>query len=257
MNEPLLQLDCIKKGYYADGSDRQVIRSLSFMLERKAFVCILGFTGCGKTTLLRMICGFEQPNSGTIKISGQFHTSPSKDVMMVFQDANQLFPWKTAVENISFVIRSTNPTIGRKAAYVEAVALLNEVGLADYAGYYPHQLSGGMRQRITVARALAAQPRILLMDEPFSALDELTRRKIQTLCRRIYEERELSVLFVTHSIEEAMTLADQIVIMGQSDGSIVAVLENRCREDRSKEMRDSMRSPIMDFLQIDQCEKGE
>lgn len=257
MNEPLLQLDCIQKSYYVDGTDHQVIRNLSFSLADKAFICILGFTGCGKTTLLRMICGFEQPSGGTIKIMGQVLDKPSKDVMMVFQDSNQLFPWKTALENVAFVIRNTRRGIGRKASRLEAKALLNEVGLAEYEKYYPHQLSGGMRQRITVARTLAAQPRIMLMDEPFSALDELTRQKIQTLCRNIYEERDLSVLFVTHSIEESLTLADQIVIMGQNDGSVVAVLENLCRKDKSKAIRDTMRNIIMDYLQSNQFEKGE
>ena len=255
MSETILHLDCIHKVFFADKTTHEVIHNLSFSMDEKAFVCILGYTGCGKTTLLRMICGFEHPNSGTIIINGKEHTNPTKDVIMLFQDTEQLFPWKTAAENIAFVIRNTIPHVNRKAARHKAYDLLDEVGLTEYAEYYPHQLSGGMRQRVAVARALAAEPKLLLMDEPFSALDELTRRRIQSLCRKVYEEREISVLFVTHSIEESLTLADKIVIMGHRDGSILAVLDNQCRTDSSKAVRDMMRARIMDYLQISENER--
>lgn len=255
MSDVVLHLDCIHKEFSVDGTSHQVIHDLSFLLKDKSFVCILGYTGCGKTTLLRMICGLDHPSSGTITIMGKRHDKPSKDVMMVFQDTEQLFPWKTAIENVAFVIRNTNLKERRKTARCKANNLLAEVGLEEYAEYYPHQLSGGMRQRVAVARALAAQPKLLLMDEPFSALDELTRRKLQALCRKIYEERDLSVLFVTHSIEESLTLADQIVIMGQRDGSILTVLNNQCRNDNAKAVRDSMRTRIMDYLQLSENEK--
>lgn len=248
MSDSILQLEQIYKEYTVDDEKHEVIRNLNLRIDNNSFVCILGYTGCGKSTLLRMICGYEHQNSGTIKFMGRIHNKPSKDVVMVFQETEQLYPWKTAVENISFVIRNTNKRIRRKEAREQAKQLLKEVDLMDYANYYPNQLSSGMRQRVAVARALAAQPKLLLMDEPFSALDELTRRKLQDLCRKIFDEHNISVLFVTHSIEESLTLADQIVIMGQQSGNIITILENQCRKNHSKQTREAMRSTVLDYL---------
>lgn len=248
MDHSVISITDLEKDFVADNTSRCVIKNLNLCIEKKSFVCILGYTGCGKSTLLRMICGLDKPNGGHIYVNGKEHLHPTKDVVMIFQDLNQLFPWKTALENVVYAIRNTNREKKRKDARAEAMSLLREVGLEEFAQYYPHQMSGGMRQRAAVARALAIQPKILLMDEPFSALDELNRRKLQTLCRQLYEERDITILFVTHSIEESISLADQIVIMNHCDGNIVGVLDNICRLDHSKPTREKLRSTILDML---------
>lgn len=248
MNHSVISITDLEKDFVVDNTSRCVIKNLNLCIEKKSFVCILGYTGCGKSTLLRMICGLEKPNSGHICVNGREHLHPTKDVLMIFQDLNQLFPWKTALENVVYAIRNTNRGKSRKDARAEAMCLLREVGLEEFSQYYPHQMSGGMRQRVAVARALAIQPKILLMDEPFSALDELNRRKLQALCRQLYEERDITILFVTHSIEESISLADQIVIMNNCEGNIVGVLDNICRHDSSKPTREKLRSTILDLL---------
>lgn len=248
MSSALISLKQLEKEFTVEGISHNVIRNLDFELEETAFVCILGYTGCGKSTLLRMICGLEQPNKGQILIRGKSHTCPTKNVAMVFQDSNQLLPWRTAEGNIIFAIRKSHKNVTKQEAKEKAIALLKEVGLEENAAYYPHQLSGGMRQRIAVARALAMEPDILLMDEPFSALDENTRRKLQVLCRTIYTERNLVFLFVTHSIEEAITLSDKIVIMNNEDGSIGSVLNNEFQVNSKNEIREKMRTLILKEL---------
>ena len=187
MDHSVISITDLEKDFVADNTSRCVIKKLNLCIEKKSFICILGYTGCGKSTLLRLICGLEKPNSGHIYVNGREHLHPTKDVAMIFQDLNQLFPWKTALENVAYAIRNTNRGKCRRDAKAEAMRLLSEVGLREFSQYYPHQMSGGMRQRAAVARALAIQPKILLMDEPFSALDELNRRKLQSLCRQLYE----------------------------------------------------------------------
>ena len=248
MPDAILSIQGLEKKYVVNGSSHWVIRNLSLTIDRKTFLCILGYTGCGKTTLLRILCGLDHPSKGKLRVLGKPHSSPTKEVIYVFQDLNQLFPWKTARDNIVFAICETDHSIHRRQAEKEADDLLNEVGLAGYGSYYPHQLSGGMRQRAAVARALAVHPKILLMDEPLSALDELSRRKLQRLCRTIYEEHDITFLFVTHSIEEAITLSDQITVMSSTEGRITATLDNRYRQSSDKATRESMRAEILDAL---------
>ena len=248
MGEPILSIINLHKDYQVAGESHTIINNLNLKVSEKSFICILGHTGCGKSTLLRIICGYEKPSNGEVQIMGQTHIKPTKDVVMVFQDLNQLFPWKTAVENVVYAIHKSSSHIVKKEAVTEAMRLLQEVGLAEYAKYYPHQLSGGMRQCVAVARALAMKPKVLLMDEPFSALDEQNRRKLQKLCRKIYDELDITILFVTHNIEEAISLSDEIFIMNYQDGNIVERLENKCIHDDSKALRDEMRTYIMNVL---------
>lgn len=189
---------------------RQVLKDVSFQVEPHEFVCILGHSGCGKSTLLNLIAGFMQPDQGEILVDGVPVRGPDKSRGVVFQD-HALFPWYTVLQNVEF-----GPSVRglpKREARAQAFRYLKMVGLEAYADDYPHQLSGGMKQRIGIARALANEPDILLMDEPFGALDILTREVMQRELLRIWLELKTMVLFVTHSIGEAVYLADKILVL--------------------------------------------
>jgi len=247
MDNIVLELKDVCKNYCVNGVDNTVIRNVNLSINENEFVSILGYTGCGKSTLLRMICGLEKPESGEILFKGKKYTEPTKNIVMVFQDLNQLFSWKTALNNIIYVLRKTNKDRNYRYKAV-AMELLEAVGLKGYENYYPHQMSGGMRQRCAVARAIAMSPDVLLMDEPFSALDELTRRRLQSLCCEIHNQYDITIIFVTHSIEEAITLSDRIVILGNSEGSVIAEFENFYNEKHTEETRIEMRNKIIKSL---------
>ena len=247
VNNTILELRGICKKFSINGVDNTVISDIDLSIKENEFVSILGYTGCGKSTLLRMICGFESPDSGEIIFRGKKHMAPTKDIVMVFQDLSQLFPWKTALNNIVYVLMKTQG-LNRVQCRNRAMNLLEAVGLKGYENYYPHQMSGGMRQRCAVARAIAMSPKVLLMDEPFSALDELTRRKLQILCCEIHEKYDVTIVFVTHSIEEAITLSDRIVILGNNEGSITVDLDNVYKTNHIEENRIVMRNEIIKYL---------
>jgi sulfonate transport system ATP-binding protein len=183
------------------------------------FVCILGPSGCGKSTLLNTIAGYVQPTTGSASVDGEPVTGPGPDRGMVFQQYS-LFPWKTVKENIAF-----GPQIlgrGRTIASATAQTFIEMVGLAKFANRYPAELSGGMQQRVGIARALANYPRVLLMDEPFGALDSQTRHMMQENLLKIWSEFGITVLFVTHDIDEAVFLGDRVLVMSASPGKIIA-----------------------------------
>lgn len=209
MNEPILSIENVSN-VFDDG--KQVLKNVSFCVNAGDFVCILGPSGCGKTTLLRSIGGFS-PVTGEIKLDGQAVSGPGISRMMVFQSFEQLFHWNTVRENVMF------PLIHNGTAKKEAKAIADEylekVNLSGYGDYYPHQLSGGMKQRVAIAKALAVKPRILLMDEPFASLDAVTRRKLQAVLLEMKEAEgdKLTVLFVTHSIQEALTLSTRLLVI--------------------------------------------
>ena len=245
MREPEIEIRSVCKAYTVDNKENAVIRNLNMQIEPHKFVSILGFTGCGKSTLLRIICGLEPVDEGEVLVRGKRVSAPSKSTVLIYQDLDQLFPWKTAANNISYVIRKTNPGMDRKEAQDQARELLSRVGLEEYESYYPSQMSGGMRQRCAVARAIAAKPQILLMDEPFSALDEVSRRKLQKLCRDLFEGSNLTILFVTHSVDEAITLSDEIIVMGKTEGNILEKIDNTYRVGATEKERINMRMKIM------------
>ena len=175
-------------------------------------MCLLGPSGCGKTTLLRMMAGFEQTSSGTIHCNGEKVKIPKMKYACVFQDFNQYFPWKTVKQNIEYPLRITKRT-NRTDITREVDKLLNLIELSNSADTYPHLLSGGMKQRVALARALAMQPEVIFMDEPFSALDAQMREKLQNELLKIWKELKLTIVFVTHSISEAILLATKIVVL--------------------------------------------
>ncbi len=184
---------------------------------------LLGPSGCGKTTLLKAIAGFMAPVAGSITLAGREIERPGPDRMMVFQEFDQLLPWRTVLGNVMFPLL-VNHRLPRAAAQDHARALLAKVNLTRFENVYPHMLSGGMKQRVAIARALAMEPAVLLMDEPFAALDALTRRKMQEELVALWEDVRFTVIFVTHSIEEALLIGNRILVLSPHPGRVKAEL---------------------------------
>ncbi len=211
-------------------SDHVALESVSLDIHRREFICIIGPSGCGKSTLIRIVAGLEQASTGEILLDGNPISGPCPDRGMVFQGYT-LFPWRTVKENIMFGLQVAGKAYSTCEA--EARQWLDMVGLAKFSEAYPHELSGGMKQRVAIARALANNPRILLMDEPFGALDALTRCKMQAYLLQIWRKVDVTVLFITHDLDEACYLADRIIVMGTNPGRVVEVIENPVPRPRS------------------------
>ena len=219
----ILKIESLSKVFSSQGGDSEVLRNLNLSVEKNDFICILGPSGCGKSTLLRCIAGFEG-YSGTIRCGGKIVTKPSTDRIMVFQDYNQLFPWKTVEKNIWYPLELQGIR-NKKELADRSDAVLRKVGLDGYQKYYPHELSGGMKQRAAIAKALALNPEIILMDEPFAALDAITRNKLQRELYRISADSDVTVIFITHYIQEAITLGKRLILLG-NNGRIVIDMVN-------------------------------
>jgi len=206
------------------------VDNASFGAERSEFVCLVGPSGCGKTTLLNMIAGFFAPTAGEIRVGGQAVNGQGQDRGIVFQDFAQLFPWRTALGNVAFGLEMK----GVAKAERERIALeqLRLVKLEKFAGAYPHHLSGGMQQRVAIARALAYNPGVLLMDEPFAALDAMTREEMQRLLAEVWRETRKTVVYVTHNVAEAVYLADRVVVMTPHPGRVKATVAVRLPRPR-------------------------
>ncbi|HET7718872.1 MAG TPA: ABC transporter ATP-binding protein [Acidimicrobiales bacterium] len=195
----------------ADGSEVHALDGVDLTIAKQEFICLLGGSGCGKSTLLRIVAGFETPSAGQVTVGGKPVAGPGPDRGVVFQDYG-LFPWLTVAENVGFGLRRRRmPRPDVDSAVKRFLAL---VGLEQFATKFPNQLSGGMQQRVAIARVLANDPSVLLMDEPFGALDSLTRETMQHELQQICDELLTTVVFVTHSVEEAVYLADRVVVMG-------------------------------------------
>lgn len=207
----MFEVKDLSVSFQKDGKNFSVLSDLSLSLPTGEFFVLLGKSGCGKTTLLRALGGFLEPDHGQILIDGKAATAPSKDRMMVFQGFDQLFPWFTLEENLLYALKKCG--ISREKGKGIARESLAMTGLSGFENQYPCALSGGMKQRGALARALSLQPSILLMDEPFSSLDYLTRQSIQTLVGELTRKNGCTVLLVTHDIEEAITLGDRIGIL--------------------------------------------
>ncbi|MFE3558884.1 ABC transporter ATP-binding protein [Streptomyces sp. NPDC059193] len=197
----------------------QVLERTDLELPAGSFTALLGPSGCGKSTVLNAVAGFVQPTEGRVTAGSAPVRGPGPERGVVFQHY-ALFPWRTARGNVEFALKRLR--LPRPERRRRALAALAEVGLADGAEKYPAQLSGGMQQRVALARALAAEPEVLLMDEPFGALDALTRTRMQTLLRELWQRRGTTVLFVTHDIDEALALAERVVVLGGSPGRLLA-----------------------------------
>ena len=194
------------------------VHEASFGMEESEFLCIVGPSGCGKSTLLNIIAGFLAPTSGEIRIGGKVVTGHGMDRGIVFQDFAQLFPWRTALENVAFGLEMKG--VAKAAREEIALKQLQLVKLEKFARSYPHHLSGGMQQRVAIARALAYDPALLLMDEPFAALDAMTRDEMQRLLAEVWRETRKTVIYVTHYVAEAVYLADRVVVMTPHPGTV-------------------------------------
>ncbi|NRR33241.1 ABC transporter ATP-binding protein [Oxalobacteraceae bacterium] len=207
----------VNKVFQTEGRAVIALHNIDLEIPQGQFVCLLGPSGCGKSTLLNAVAGFAPPTSGTIHADGQLVSSPGPERGMVFQEY-ALFPWMTVAENVGFGLEIKGQSKARIAQTVEQ--LLAMLSLSDFRQRYPKDLSGGMRQRVAIARVLALDSPIMLMDEPFGALDALTRRNLQDELLRIWAELKKTIIFVTHSIEEAIYLADRIVVMTYRPGTV-------------------------------------
>ncbi len=230
----MLILDQIDKIYDGRGGRVHAVKDLSLSVGAGEFITVLGPSGCGKSTLLHMLGGFEAPTSGTMTLDGAPITDPGRDRGMVFQQAT-LFPWRTIEANVAWPLEANGQR--RREARQRARELLGLVGLAGFENTYPSELSGGMRQRAAIARTLALEPQVLLMDEPFGALDAQTRELMQEELNRLWQQAQLTVVFITHDINEAVFLADRVVVMSARPGRIIAdtpIALDRPRGDDTK-----------------------
>jgi nitrate ABC transporter ATP-binding subunit len=249
-----LSVDSVSKIYKTPKGIYPVLEQVNLTVEEGEFISVIGHSGCGKTTLLNMVAGFAEPTGGGVYLEGQRIQAPGLDRMMVFQNY-ALLPWKTAFENVYLGVHSANPQLTR----LQKTAIVHEhlamVGLTEAAQKRPHQLSGGMKQRVAIARALAIRPKVLIMDEPFGALDAITREELQDELLKIWEEHRITVLMITHDIDEALYLSDRVVMMTNGPsatiGEILEVPFRRSR-DRARVMEDpryyELRNEALDFL---------
>ena len=218
----LLKVDSLKKKFQDREGEIVALGNISFSVHQREFICVIGPSGCGKSTLIRIIAGLEKQTSGSILLDSKPIDSPSSDRGMVFQNYT-LFPWLTIKKNIMFGLIMSKTD--RQEANTKAMDWLELVGLSEFSDLYPHQLSGGMKQRVAIARALATRPRILLMDEPFGALDAQTRAQMQSYLLQIWGSIDITIIFITHDLEEAIYLADRIFVLGSSSNQLQEIVE--------------------------------
>jgi NitT/TauT family transport system ATP-binding protein len=234
----VLEIRNIIKTFETEKSKIPVLDNVTFSVDKDEFVCLVGPSGCGKSTLLRIISGLEKPDSGEILFHGQLHNSPNPKITMIFQLFG-LLPWKTAEENVEVPLE----VLGVKEESRKEIATshLRMVGLEGFQNTYPHDLSGGMKQRVGIARALALQPEVLLMDEPFSSLDELTAKTLRDLVLEIWRDPSLptnTFIMVSHNVEEAVYMADRVIVMSPRPGRVVGEVRVGLPRPRTQYLRD-------------------
>lgn len=227
-----LELKDIGKAFSSGNLRTQVLQHINFSVNQGEFICLVGPSGSGKSTLLRIIAGFEAPEPGAVFLDGVRLTKPDSRRMMIFQDFNQLFPWRTVLQNITFPLRIKKIGDSNRERKAIAKRYLAMVMLEGYEQYYPYQLSGGMKQKVALARALALQPEILLMDEPFGSLDAQTRGMLQRTLLKLWNDTGVTAVFVTHDIQEAIVLADRIFILSKNDHDMTEIVANTLNRPR-------------------------
>ena len=252
---PLIEVKDLCLHYENSGHSLHVLDHINLRIDTNDFVCVLGPSGCGKSSLLNVLAGFQPPTSGEVIIHGKNHVRPNADVGVVFQHHN-LFPWLTIEKNVAFGLQMKSVPKAKRQKIVSYY--LNMVGLESSAKLLPFQLSGGMKQRASIARTLAADPKVILMDEPFGALDAMTRESMQNHLLQIWQKTKKCIFFITHDVEEALLLGTRIVVMHPNPGRIVEDIvnplshHNRTVDERKQarefhELRDSIISMIKDF----------
>jgi NitT/TauT family transport system ATP-binding protein len=221
---PLLQVQGVTLQY----KTKEHLVTATYRVDFEVFPAdrfvLLGPSGCGKSTLLKGVAGFLSPVEGTIRLQNRLVSRPGPDRMMVFQEFDQLLPWKTVLQNVIYPMLKSGKFRTRSEAREQALAFIEKVNLSKFVDAYPHMLSGGMKQRVAIARAMAMEPDILLMDEPFAALDALTRRKMQEELLNLWEDIRFTVIFVTHSIDEAIIVGNRILLLSPHPGEVRAEL---------------------------------
>jgi NitT/TauT family transport system ATP-binding protein len=233
LRQPMIEVRDIRKEYPTKDGNVLAIEHVSFDVPRGEFLSIVGPSGCGKSTLLKMLASLVEPSGGTIKIDIARDAESVRDTAVVFQDAI-LFPWRTVLENVELPIEVAKAD--RRHYRARANELLKLVGLADFENKYPHELSGGMQQRVSLARALIQNPGLLLMDEPFGALDAMTREQMTLELQRIWSASKKTVIFVTHSISEAVFLSDRVFVMSGRPSRIADIIEINAPRPRTLAM---------------------
>ncbi len=253
-NVPFLEIDRVSKSYPTQNGSYVVLEDVSLTVQEGEFVCVIGHSGCGKTTLLDMVSGFRKPTTGEVRVQGKTITRPGPDRMVVFQNYS-LLPWKTAFENVYLAVNAVYPEKS-KAEKTDIVRQhLAMVGLEDAANKKPGQLSGGMKQRVSIARALSIYPQVLILDEPFGALDAITKEELQEELLQIWSKHRVTVMMITHDIDEALFLADRVVMMTNGPaakiGEVMEVPFPRPR-NRTQLLEDpqyyTLRNQALDFL---------
>jgi bicarbonate transport system ATP-binding protein len=252
--EPFLAIENVSKVYQTKKGPFTVLDGVNLTVEEGEFICVIGHSGCGKSTLLNMVSGFAFPTDGEVRVQGKRITQPGPDRMVVFQNY-ALLPWRTAFENIYLAVNAVYPNKSQAEKRAIVRDNLAMVGLSEAADKKPPQMSGGMRQRVSIARALAIRPQVLILDEPFGALDAITKEELQEELLKIWNEQRCTVLMITHDIDEALFLADKLVMMTNGPaakiGEIMEIPFPRPR-DRARIMEDpqyyKLRNHALDFL---------
>jgi NitT/TauT family transport system ATP-binding protein len=246
----VITLENVTKSFSQEGNEQLVLQDINLNVEEGEFLCIVGPSGCGKTTLLRMIAGLDFPTSGHIKEEENEISAPSRERGYVFQQYS-LFPWLNVLENVTFGLELRGMEENERDK--KASEYLKMVGLSQYENSYPRELSGGMKQRVAIARSLVNNPHMILMDEPFSALDVQTRHKLQEELVRIWKEEKKTVIFVTHNVDEAVFLADRVVVLSRNPGKIIKSFQikmDRIR-DRTTTQFIELKKEITGFLDVE------
>lgn len=234
--EPLLSVENLSMDYSERNGKLPVLEGLSFQVADGEFLCLVGPSGHGKTTLLRLLAGLERPNTGRVCLAGKQVLHPRRDVGVVFQQPT-LMDWRTVQDNVALPLEMDG--VGEDVARQQAQTLIDLVGLSGFEAYYPTQLSGGMAQRVALARALVNDPQILLLDEPFGALDALTRERMGQELLRIWQARRKTVVMVTHSVTEAVFLADRVLVLGARPAVVVAEVRVDLPRPRTMEITET------------------
>ncbi|KHD88311.1 MAG: sulfonate ABC transporter ATP-binding protein [Bdellovibrio sp. ArHS] len=248
---PHIEIEHVHKVFKGEGGDVVALKDITFNIQPGEFVCLLGPSGCGKSTLLNAIAGFSLPSEGNIKVEQKIVSLPGPDRGMVFQEY-ALFPWMTVAENIVFGLKIRKESPEKMSRKLEE--LLSILKLTDFQNRFPKDLSGGMRQRVAIARVLALDSPIMLMDEPFGALDALTRRSLQDELLKIWSEFKKTIVFVTHSIEESIYLADRIIVMSYRPGTVkrdIQVAITRPRNPASPEFN-ALKKELSELVMAEQ-----
>ena len=251
----LLQVEHVRLGYWTPRGFEVAVEDVSFDVDAGERIIVIGPSGCGKSTLLKAVAGFVEPVSGAIRVAGRTSLSPGPDRAVVFQEFDQLFPWRTVLGNVTYPLRVNG--LSRRQAAATAREYLELTRLGHAADRYPHQLSGGMKQRVAIARALALDPALLLMDEPFGSLDAITRQRLQGELTRIVEQTRVTLLFVTHSIEEALVLGDRIVVLRNAPSTVAATVDVRDLGGPETIEYSHMRGRLRELLAVDKEEEVE